>query len=472
MKVIAIIGFGFCGRLAFFHLVQKVDKNTKVLIFSKDKKNDLGPAFSSFSPHYILNVPANKMSAFVDKPKDFCQFLEKKYPQIFHKIGEDGYAPRQIYGEYLQQITDEAFANAKRSGVEFKFVDEEVIDVTNGGEQFLVTTKNNNSFKANEIIVATSFKQNDLPFKFDSRNIVKKLWTPQKRFALFEDQKTFHQKKLTNETICLIGSGLTAVDVIVGLKNKNFKGKIFVISRRGNFPKKHFSTKDSPSLGAKASEDILRLTSELQLMRSSALQAKNDESFASKNDSMLGANPVLAICLKIRKFLRANPQLDLRHVIDSLRPITTQLWQNFDEKNKKLFLRLSPYWNIFRHRAPISSVEMIEKMIESGQIEIKKKGVKNIAQTQDGKRILVQVFGEKLECDYLVNCLGFEFRAEKYPLLSQMIKNNLFKADIMLASCNHPKIHLLGGLNIGRDFECTAVPDLRVNVEKSVAAIL
>lgn len=467
MKTIAIIGFGFCGRLAFFHLVKKSDKNTKILIFDKSGRGGLGAAFSSFSPHYILNVPVAKMSAFSDDPKNFSQFLERKYPKILNEIGENGFAPRQIYGEYLQEITDDAFAIAKKNGVEFEFVDEEVIKIE---DEFLITTKNLSSFRANEIVVATSFKQNDLPFKFDSNGVVKKLWN--------DEAQEFHQKEFTNEKICLIGSGLTAVDVIVGLKNKNFSGKIFVISRRGNFPKKHFSIKDSSSLpskessslDAKASEDLLRLASELKLMRSSALQAKDDEVVEgrAKNDAMLNGNVVLSMCLKIRKFLRANPQLDLRHVIDSLRPITTQLWQNFDEKNKKLFLRLSPYWNIFRHRAPISSLEMIEKMIESGQLEIKKKGVKNIAQAQDGKRILVQVSGEELECDYLVNCLGFEFRAEKYPLFLQMIQNNFLKADIMLASSNHPKIHLLGGLNIGRDFECTAVPDLRVNVEKII----
>lgn len=414
MKTVAIVGFGFCGRLAFFHLVKKSDKNTKILIFDKSGKDGLGAAFSSFSPHYILNVPVNKMSAFSDDPKNFYKFLEKKYPQILNEIGESGFAPRQIYGEYLREITDEAFAIAKKSGVEFEFINEEVVKIEN---EFLITTKNDNSFKANEILLATSFKQNDLPFNFDSKNIVKKLWN--------EEARQFHQKKFTDEKICLIGSGLTAVDVIVGLKNKNFNGKIFVVSRRGNFPKKHFSV------------------------------AQKNPDFISASDAKSG---VLVLCLKIRNFLRQNPQFDLRHVVDSIRPITTQLWQNFDEKNKKLFLRLSPYWNIFRHRAPISSIELIEQMIESGQILLQKKNAKNL--------------NEKTDFDYLVNCLGFEFRAEKYPLFLQMIENNLLKRDLMLASSNHPKIHLLGGLNIGRDFECTSVPDLRVNVEKTVEKLL
>ena len=49
------------------------------------------------------------------------------------------------------------------------------------------------------------------------------------------------------------------------------------------------------------------------------------------------------MCLKIRNFLRQNPQFDLRHVIDSVRYSTVELWQNFDEKNKKLFTENSSF---------------------------------------------------------------------------------------------------------------------------------
>ena len=42
-----------------------------------------------------------------------------------------------------------------------------------------------------------------------------------------------------------------------------------------------------------------------------------------------------------------------------------------------------------------------------------------------------------------------------------MVNKNLLKKDLILVQSNNPKIHLVGGLNIGRDFEITAVPDIR-----------
>jgi uncharacterized NAD(P)/FAD-binding protein YdhS len=416
MKITAIVGFGFCGRLAFWHLVKKSTKN-KILIFDRNPQSSFGSAFSHFSPHYILNVPAIKMSAFSNMPQDFCQFLEKNYPKIWQEIGENGYAPRYIYGQYLDQITQQAFIDAKKNDVDFELVKEEVTEILPQNESFLINKK----FAADEIFLATSFMQSSLPAQFNmapnlnsdlsSNNfeVISKLWS--------ENSKHFHHKNFTNQRICLIGSGLTAVDVIVGLKKKNFVGKIFVISRRGNFPKKHFA-KIQPTLN-----------------------------FISATDAK---NGVVFLCLKIRNFLKQNSQFDLRHVVDSVRQITSEMWQNFDEKNKKQFLRLLPYWNIFRHRAPIVSIELIETMIESGQVQIIKKAKK------------------APKSDLLVNCLGFEFNPKKYPLFLQMLETNLLKKDVLLAQSNHAKIHLLGGLNIGKNFECTSVPDLRINVEQNL----
>ncbi|NBV05672.1 MAG: hypothetical protein EBS06_00345 [Proteobacteria bacterium] len=427
MKTIAIVGFGFCGKMVFANLIKSLKEDRKILIFDNAVKGFANKAFASFSPHYILNVPANKMSAFAEDQKDFCQFLEKKYPKILEEITDSGFAPRQIYGEYLEQILTETFALAKKKKVDFELINQEVsaIDKNKSDEEFLLKTKNNQQFKVDEVVLATSFIQTEFPWKLESKNLLKNLWD--------ENSLSFHQKNFSNEKICLVGSGLTAVDVIIGLKKKNFAGKIFVISRRGNFPKKHFDIDDKPSIKI------------------------------SVDDAKQG---VLFLCLKVRNFLRANPKFDLCQIIDSARSSTQELWHNFDKKNKKLFLRFFPYWNIFRHRAPRSSIEIIEEMINSGQLEIKKGGVKSFS--KNGAKILIETRSEKFESDYLVNCLGFEFNAKKYPLLNQMISRGLLKPDLMMVRSNHQKIHLLGGLNIGKDFECTAVPDLRVQVERLI----
>lgn len=429
MKKIAIIGFGFCGRMAFVNLVKNYHKNFEVLIFDGAKKDNLknafySAAFSDFSQHYILNVIAKKMSAFIDDEQHFCRFLQENYPQDWQNIQEFGFAPRRIYGEYIQKITDEYFSIAQKKGLHFSLHNAEILSLKKTTQnKFLLETINKNFYQVDEIILATSFKQTALPFEIAAKNVVNFLWN--------QDNLNFHNKSFSNETIALLGSGLTAVDVIVGLKKRNFSGKIIVISRRGNLPKKHFSFQD-----------------ELP-------------NFIDKEDAKKG---ILFLCLKIRKFLYQNRQFDLRHIIHSIKPITIDLWHNFDERNKRLFLRLMPYWTIFRHRAPQSSIEIIDEMIKNKQLEVVNGGLLSVEKKSE--KLLLKTKKEILEVDYLVNCLGFEFRAQKYPLLKAMLNENLLKEDLLMVQSNDNRVHLLGGLNIGKDFECTSVPDMLVNIEK------
>ena len=100
-------------------------------------------------------------------------------------------------------------------------------------------------------------------------------------------------------------------------------------------------------------------------------------------------------------------------------------------------------------------------MIENNKLEIVKSSVKSIEKS-DGK-FIIKTNKKNLECDYVVNCLGFDYDIKNYPLIESMLKKNLLKKDLILVQSNNAKVHLVGGLNIGRDFEITAVPDLRID---------
>ena len=110
-------------------------------------------------------------------------------------------------------------------------------------------------------------------------------------------------------------------------------------------------------------------------------------------------------------------------------------------------------------------------MISSKQLEIKKGGVAMV-EMNDDKFLITTNKGEQFKADCVVNCLGFELNAKKYPLLLQMINANLLEKDLLMVRSKNPKIHLVGGLNIGKDFECTAVPDMLPSITKAVEKCL
>ena len=83
--------------------------------------------------------------------------------------------------------------------------------------------------------------------------------------------------------------------------------------------------------------------------------------------------------------------------------------------------------------------------------------------TKKGNKFIINTGKISLECDYVVNCLGFDYDIKNYPLIEAMTRKNLLQKDLILVKSNDPKIHLVGGLNMGRDFEITAVPDIKID---------
>jgi uncharacterized NAD(P)/FAD-binding protein YdhS len=431
MKKIAIVGFGFCGVMVFGNILRKISAQNcqpkiKFIIFEKSGANIIGAGFSDFNDSYILNVPVKKMSAFENNSDDFLDFLKKNYPAIYDENGAEGYVPRNIYGQYLKNLRDNFFQLANDLQIEYQFIEKQVIDIEDG---FKIIT-DVDIIDADEVVISSSFVQSKLNYFDSDEKFISPLWS--------KNSKKFHQKNdfKSDDKICIIGTGLSAVDVLVGLKVKNFSGKIFAISRRGNFPKPHFSQQNT-----------------------TIKQEKID--FISDTDAKLG---ILNISLKFREYLRNNKNYDLRHLIDSIRHKTKDLWRNLDEKNKKIFLKkILPYWNIFRHRVPNSSLEIINEMIKNHNLKIIKSSVKSIS--KNGDKFVIETFNKAIECDYLVNCLGFDYDIKNYSLIESMVQKNLLKKDLILVQSNNSKIHLVGGLNIGRDFEITAVPDIRSDAD-------
>jgi uncharacterized NAD(P)/FAD-binding protein YdhS len=436
MKTIAIIGFGFSGTIFFLNLIKpNLPKNLNIIIFEKenfDSSNvNLGPAFSPFSDDYILNVKASNMSAHQDDKDDFVNFLKKEYPAIYTKIIQDdhnAFVARKIYGKYLNEIRKQALKDASLKQINYQIINQEVLSIKNDDQKLIITTKEEN-FKVDKIILATSLKQAELPFFLSGKNFIKNLWSNE--YFDFHNQDLPQNLRDKNSVITLIGSGLSAIDVIIGLVKKNFSGKIIVMSRRGNFSKKH---PNKPNL---LIQPLLNI-----------------------DDARLG---ILHMNLKIRKFLKQNTDFDLRNIITSIRPIIKELWSNLDDKNKPRFLKFLPYWNIFRHLAPSSSIDIIDNLIKNGRIKIKKATIDRV--DIKGNKIIIYNKNDHFETDYLVNCLGFEMRAKKYPLFDSMIKNNLLKQDLIMVKSNNQNIYLLAALNIAQDFEITSVPDIRAQAQ-------
>ena len=120
--------------------------------------------------------------------------------------------------------------------------------------------------------------------------------------------------------ILILGSGLTALDLIVSLSQIKHSGKIYLLSRRGLFPHRHAPVE--PYVFHQS--DPRKIDRVQHLLRA----VRNEVSLA------------------------AGMSIGWRSVIDALRTHTQAIWQQLDLVERRRFLRhLRPYWECHRHRA-------------------------------------------------------------------------------------------------------------------------
>lgn len=107
--VIAVIGGGFSGVMVAVHLLLNATRPLVIKLIDSQEVIGQGVAYGTDKKCHLLNVPASNMSAFADNSEHFLHWLHN---QGFSEIDATTFVPRQIYGQYIQAVLNEALLNA------------------------------------------------------------------------------------------------------------------------------------------------------------------------------------------------------------------------------------------------------------------------------------------------------------------------------------------------------------------------
>ncbi len=130
---IGIIGGGYSGSLVAVHLLRRPGPLSVHLI---EPRNSLarGLAYSTACPDHLLNVPAANMSAFRSHPSQFQEWLRTNGNP---DAGPDFFAPRQVYGKYLECLLQaaiksrpERFCSYSTGAVDISLASPQAIQIT------------------------------------------------------------------------------------------------------------------------------------------------------------------------------------------------------------------------------------------------------------------------------------------------------------------------------------------------------
>lgn len=436
-----VAGGGASGVLLGARLVRQ-SPNAYVTIVEPREMLGRGLAYSTRFAQHVLNVPAGRMSGFAEDPEHFLRYLCERFGD---RYGASSFVPRQIYGDYLESIAGEA---QRFAGERWRHVRTNVLAATVDRAGVRAMGEDGSTHDGDVLVVATGNAQ-PAPWFRANADIV----AGARFFSSAWDDGALERLEL-DEDVLLLGTGLTAVDAVVGLRANGHRGTIWMVSRRGLLPSEHRLFDAPPDLNPEA---------------------------ASIGD-LLGA----------ARALDRRPHA-WRAALDSLRPRTNALWQALSPRDRRRFVRHAlPYWNVHRHRMAPEIADLITEEIDAGRLRMLAGRTGTFAASATGLRVPITLRGEgrtiELEVGRAINCSGpsHDFRVLDNPLIGNLIEQGVMRPSelgigIDVASNgalrntsgeDARRAFALGPVRFGTLIETTAVPEIRAQAQELAALLI
>ena len=258
--------------------------------------------------------------------------------------------------------------------------------------------------------------------------------------------------------IALVGSGLTAIDVVSSLRRRGHRGMITMISRSGRLPLAHASAAVQPATYSR--EELAKgAVSAMRAVRAAAME------LSSRGLPWQGA-------------------------IDGIRSQTAATWSAWSAEDRARFVRhMRSLWEIHRHRAPSHLLDDLEAQRRAGTLSIIRGQVRGLAASGAHLRVAVEPDpgAVGLTVARLINCAGPAqgIRQTIDPLLSSLLHSGLGSTDDLGIGLRtdptgrllrddgtaNERVWLVGALRKGDLWESTAVPELRTQVAQAVEGV-
>ncbi|NVJ21190.1 MULTISPECIES: FAD/NAD(P)-binding protein [Myxococcus] len=462
---VAVVGGGASGTLLAIHLLRQARAPFRILLVERGGQVGQGLAYSTRSQRHLLNVPAARMGAFAEEPEHFLRWLRQQTPDT---EGGD-FVPRLRYGQYLDSVLKESIARAP-PGVQLETQSGEVTSTREHGGLVTLTTRGGVELVARAAVLALgNASPADLRVAdgglYTSPRYHRSPWAPGALDGIGED-----------DTVLLIGTGLTMVDAVLSLEERGHRGALHALSRHGLLPHRHPRTVLQGTYASPGIRDVLRA------LRDTGL----------RDDGLPALEQPHPIPVRVRALLRVlrhevrratDAGASWRAVMDALRPVTVPLWQRLDIGERRRFLRhLRAYWDVHRHRMAPDVADGLERLRTQGRLALHAARVRSFHPDDAGTvRVRVRRRGERREEDlqvhHVVNCTGPEGDVTRHghPLLHRLAEEGRVRPDALglgldtdrhgalLDANGHAggRLFTLGPLRRGELWETTAVPEIR-----------
>ena len=432
---VAIVGGGAAGVLAAVH-IRRSKPEAQITLIDASGRPGAGAAYGTNDPTHLLNVPAQRMSAWPDDPDHFCRWLEERAVTPV-----ESFAPRLAYCRYLQE---------QLAGADVRIETAEVVGLVPGASK-QVKLNDGRSLSADAVVLACGRPEGGLPDSLERAfapvlaagidgKVVVDPWAPGALAALGARRPA---------SVLVIGSGLTGVDVALHLIARG--ATVTLLSRHGALPRRFRATgppAELPNLDALAAKVSLE---QLRTALAADLAHARDEG------------------------------KDWRQVVDALRPRTARLWRSLGWEDQRRFLREDlRQWDVLRHRMPPTIADAIHDAIDRGQLIVEAGEVADVSLSDSGVELVVTTSDGSVRRrgDAVVVATGAAWdrrSLQRSPLWANLLATDVASlhpcgVGVRLDADGHlidgagstvPDIVCLGSIRQGEVWETTAIPEIR-----------
>jgi uncharacterized NAD(P)/FAD-binding protein YdhS len=441
---VAIIGGGFTGSLLALHLLRRCPR-ARVVLIERHRQFGRGLAYSTGNDSHLLNVPAGRMSAFHDRPRDFVDWLERSGSRGAGGVyGESSFVPRRLFGAYVRHLLNSELKGGEADRLEL--LRGEVVDITET-DRLVLSLDGGDRLAAHLAVIAIgnfppAAPPISDPWIYESPWYKGDPWGYDTLTALDPDAR-----------VLLIGTGLTMVDTVISLLDAGHRGPIHAMSRRGLLPRRHAPSHDEPSVRLQAlPSSIAGLT---RLLREEIVREREN-----------GAS--------------------WQAIIDALRPVTQTLWLSLPLAERARFLRhVRPWWDVHRHRLPPEIAQRVDRLLRLGHLTVTPGRITAYQPAAHGVDVHFRSsrdgIGRLDGIGRIINCSGpgADFERIRNPLLQQLLHRGQARPDAFRLGLDvslqgqlmardgaiSQRLYAAGPLTKGVFWEMTAVPDIRRQCE-------
>ena len=487
---LAVIGGGFSGLMTVANLLA-LAPSLRASIFERRPRPGPGVAYGACDEEHLLNVPAGRMGATPDRPGGYHDWLERLSPG---RYAAGDFTPRSLYARYLLETTQEAVTRASQAGGSApSFVADAVVHLEPRGAGLELLLASGRAVQARAAVLALGLPQARAPWRaaedratspIPRRLLVEDPWEPEVLAGVPKDRE-----------VLLVGSGLTAIDMVLALRRLGHRALIVIASRNGRLPLPHAAAHGPPpaldgDLLAKGPREAFRAVRALvrSITAAHGPGADHEAVHAAGHEPAHGGD-------------HDHPP-EWQPAIDAVRPHAARAWRRWSPEQRRFFIRrLRPFWEIHRHRVPPPLLARLEEERRAGIIELVAASVASIeAMGMESIRIGLRLERgarggqgtlRTIEVARAINCAGPSMSVEETvdPLLGSLLRSGLASVDplglglrvdddgrlIGRDGATSSRVRLIGALRRGELWETTAVPELRVQATaaaKSFAAEL